>query len=99
MARLDGQRNMAILTVMQIWRCYFDRDTERMILDKYDNEMLIWFRSDSELSVPVNTSQSATESQLADWTECKNNTKLMIDTPNNVTVYFAKLPETYGYPD
>ena len=68
-----------------------------MILDKYDNEMLIWIRSDSELSMPVYTSQSATESQLADWRECKNNTKIIVDTTNNVTVYYAKLAETMGW--
>ena len=70
-----------------------------MILDKYDNEIPILFRIDSELSTPMCTtlSQSATESHSADGTEYKNNTNTMIDTPNNGTVYYANLTETMGW--
>ena len=77
----------------------FDSDSDLMIHDKDDNEMLISFDSDSELSTPVCATviQSVTVSQSVDRTECKNNITSMVDTPINVTVYDAKLPETLGW--
>ena len=77
----------------------FDSDSDLTIHDKEDNEMLICFDSDTELSTPgcTTVSQSANESQTVNGTECKNNTKTTIDTPVNVTVYDAKLPETMGW--
>ena len=76
----------------------FDSDPDLMIHDTDDNEMLSCFDSDSELSTHVCTTvnQSAAVSQSVDGMECKNNTKTMIDTPVNVTVCGAKLPETMG---